>query len=210
VLFFPTIAVIIDRGIGGISAHGTALRVGVLFFGGPDDREALALAGRMTNHPAIEICVVRFMSMNSNSSISSVNSENTEIRERHRDDYSLREFVQRSSVAVIDYREHEVSNAEETVEVIRMVESEGKDLLLVGKGQGSVGSRLTAGMTEWSEFTELGVIGDLLASTDFGATSSVLIIQAPQGGSRLVDNTIAGISMPDRHQNSIGSSFDLR
>lgn len=206
--FFSTTAVLIDRGIGGIIVNGTALRVAVLFFSGPDDRESLALAGRMANHPAIEICVVRFMSMNANTSISSVNSENAEVRQRSMDDACLQEFVQRSTVSMIDYREHVVGNAEETVEVIRRVQSEGKDLLLVGKEQGSVGSRLTAGMTEWSEFPELGPIGDLLASADFGATASILIIQAPRRGSGLADSTIIG--MPNRHEDSVKSSFDER
>ncbi|XP_078181406.1 cation/H(+) antiporter 15-like [Carex rostrata] len=195
-----TVAVIVDRGIGGFSAHGTALRVGVLFFGGPDDRESLALGSRMMSHPGIEISIVRFMttsrSSSSSTSTSSVNSEDAEIRERHMDDECLRLFVERSAVAVFDYREHVVANAEDTVEAIRRIESEGKELLLVGKEQGLVGSRLTAGMTEWSEFHELGPIGDLLASTDFGATASVLVIQAPLRGRGLADSTISG-TMPE-------------
>lgn len=171
--------------------------MGVLFFGGPDDRESLALGSRMISHPGIEISIVRFMTTSrSSTSTSSVNSEDAEIRERHMDDECLRLFVERSAVAVFDYREHVVANAEDTVEAIRRIESEGKELLLVGKEQGLVGSRLTAGMTEWSEFHELGPIGDLLASTDFGATASVLVIQAPLRGRGLADSTISG-TMPE-------------
>lgn len=33
----------------------------VLFFGGPDDREALELAGRMAEHPGVQLTVVRFL-----------------------------------------------------------------------------------------------------------------------------------------------------
>lgn len=161
----------------------------------------------MMSHPGIEISIVRFMSTSrsssSSTSTSSVNSEDAEVRERHIDDECLRLFVERSAVAVIDYREHVVANAEDTVEAIRRIESEGKELLLVGKEQGLVGSRLTAGLTEWSEFHELGPIGDLLASTDFGATASVLVIQAPLRGRGLADSTISG-TMPDRHEESVG------
>ena len=38
-------------------------------------------------------------------------------------------------------------------------------------------SPLTAGLTDWSECPELGAIGDLLASSDFAATVSVLVVQ---------------------------------
>jgi hypothetical protein len=38
-------------------AHGVC----VVFFGGPDDREALELAGRMAEHPGVQVTVVRFV-----------------------------------------------------------------------------------------------------------------------------------------------------
>ncbi|KAJ3684269.1 hypothetical protein LUZ61_013433 [Rhynchospora tenuis] len=197
-----TVAVVIDRGIGSISAHGTALRVGILFFGGPDDCESLALADRMSNHPAIEICIVRFIPNIGSTSNSSLNSEDAELREQNMDEQCLRQFVERSTVAAIEYREHVVSNAEETVKAIRRLESEGKDLLLVGKEQGLAGSRLMAGMTEWSEFPELGPIGDLLVSADFGATCSVVVIQSPLGGYGFTDGSSVGMT-PDRREDPV-------
>eukprot|EP01012_Entosiphon_sulcatum_P064500 TRINITY_DN9332_c0_g1_i1.p1 TRINITY_DN9332_c0_g1~~TRINITY_DN9332_c0_g1_i1.p1 ORF type:complete len:802 (+),score=111.49 TRINITY_DN9332_c0_g1_i1:43-2448(+) len=39
---------------------GSAYRVVVLFFGGPDDREALALGARMCTHPNVQLTVIRF------------------------------------------------------------------------------------------------------------------------------------------------------
>jgi hypothetical protein len=201
---------VIDRGFSAIASRGTPLNVAVLFFGGPDDRESLALAGRMANHVGIEICVVRLLPRKGNTSIRSINSEDAEVREQYIDEQCLGEFAERSTLAVFEYREHVVGNTEETVEIIRRVDLEGKDLLIVGKEQGVVGSRLTAGMTEWSEFPELGPIGDLLASADFGATSSVLIIKAPHSGGGLLDSTIVGI-MSDRREDPVRfSSFDPR
>ncbi|KAF3327311.1 cation/H(+) antiporter 15-like protein [Carex littledalei] len=205
-----TVALVIDRGFSGISTRGTPPNVTVLFFGGADDRESLALAGRMSNHVGIEISVVRFLPRNSNTSISSLNSEDAEVRERYIDEQCLGEFAECSTLAVFEYREHVVRNTEETVEIIRRVELEGKDLLIVGKEQGLVGSRLTAGMTDWSEFPELGPVGDLLASADFGATSSVLIVQAPQSGGGLADSTIVGIMSDRREDPGRFSSFDPR
>lgn len=201
---------VIDRGFSAISSRGTPLKMAILFFGGPDDRESLALAGRMSNHVGIEICVVRFLPRKGNPGISSLHAEDAEVRERYIDEQYLGEFAECSTLAVFEYREHIVSNTEETVEIIRRVELEGKDLLIVGKEQGLVGSRLTAGMTEWSEFPELGPIGDLLASADFGATSSVLTIQAPQNGGGLVDSTIVGIVSNRREDPARFSSFDPR
>ncbi|KAJ4771979.1 Cation/H(+) antiporter 15 [Rhynchospora pubera] len=204
-----TVAVVVDRGIGAISNRATALHVAVLFFGGPDDRESLAIAGRMSNHPSIEICVVRFLSRKGNASINSFNSDDAEARERYIDEQCLGELAQSSTVAVFDYREHVVSNTEETVELIRRIEFEGMDLVIVGKEQGLMGSTLTAGMTEWSEFPELGPLGDLLASADFGATSSVIIVQAPLSGGGVVDSTIIEM-VSDRREDPARISYDLR
>lgn len=209
-VLFSRTALVIDRGFSGISTRGTPPNVTVLFFGGADDREALAIAGRMSNHVGIEISVVRFLPRNGNTSINSLNSEEAEVRERYIDEQCLGEFAECSTLAVFEYREHIVRNTEETVEIIRSVELEGKDLLIVGKEQGLVGSRLTAGMTDWSEFPELGPIGDLLASADFGATSSVLIVQAPQIGGGLADSTIVGIMSDRREDPGRFSSFDPR
>lgn len=61
-----SVAVLVDRGFGASGAHtpGPTMNVGqricVVFFGGPDDREALELGGRMAEHPAVKVTVVRF------------------------------------------------------------------------------------------------------------------------------------------------------
>ena len=61
-----SVAVLVDRGYGnGSQTPGptatVAQRVCILFFGGPDDREALELGGRMAEHPAVRVTVVRFV-----------------------------------------------------------------------------------------------------------------------------------------------------
>lgn len=61
-----TVAMLVDRGYGhgpqalGLSSTLTQ-HVCVLFFGGPDDREALKLGDRISNHPAVRVTVVRFI-----------------------------------------------------------------------------------------------------------------------------------------------------
>lgn len=49
-------------------------------------------------------------------------------------------------------------------------------LFIVGKGREGP-SPLTVGMSDWAECPELGVIGDLLASSDFMLDGSVLVLQ---------------------------------
>lgn len=63
-----SVAVLVDRGFGGDSQMTPGPRpppnsvqnVCVMFFGGPDDREGLELGGRMAEHPAVEVEVMRF------------------------------------------------------------------------------------------------------------------------------------------------------
>ena len=59
-----SVAVLVDRGLGGgeqVRPAELAREVCVVFFGGPDDREALELAGRMAEHPGVRVTVVRFV-----------------------------------------------------------------------------------------------------------------------------------------------------
>ena len=53
------------------------------------------------------------------------------------------------------------------------------DLIFVGR-QHNVKSLQTFGLAEWSEFLELGIMGDLLASSDLNSKTFVLVIQQQQ------------------------------
>ncbi|KAK6158007.1 hypothetical protein DH2020_005321 [Rehmannia glutinosa] len=59
-----SVGILVDRGLSGstrLAANQISHHVAVLFFGGPDDREALAYAWRMCEHPGINITVMRFV-----------------------------------------------------------------------------------------------------------------------------------------------------
>lgn len=65
-----SVGILFDRGLGSEKDDGQCRRGGggcrqrrvcVLFFGGPDDREALELSGRMSEHPGVAVAVVRFV-----------------------------------------------------------------------------------------------------------------------------------------------------
>ncbi|XP_077214824.1 cation/H(+) antiporter 15-like isoform X2 [Tasmannia lanceolata] len=109
-------------------------------------------------------------------------------KEKQLDDDFISEFrVKNVNDESVVYMEKVVNDGEETVAAIRCMDSIN-DLYIVGRGQGTV-SPLTTGMTDWSECPELGAIGDLLASSDFSATVSVLVIQQYVGA---VPNDVLG------------------
>ncbi|KAL1549020.1 Cation/H(+) antiporter 15 [Salvia divinorum] len=183
-----SIGILVDRGLTGstrLAGNQIAHHVAVLFFGGPDDREALAYASRMSEHPGINLTVLRFTPGENDTmgeprrgqsgrEILTVATEND--REKQMDAEFINQFRARTSndPSVI-YTEKFVNNGEETVAAIRSIDVI-HDLFLVGRGEGQT-SPLTAGLTDWSECPELGAIGDLLASSDFAATCSVLVVQ---------------------------------
>lgn len=185
-----SVGILVDRGLSGstrLSASQVTHHIALLFFGGPDDREALAYAWRMCEHPGISITVMRFIAGEEATETSSdagldrndprvltVLTDND--REKQLDEDYINAFRSRvmDDESVI-YTEKVVNNGEETVAAIRSIDGI-HDLFIVGRGQGMI-SPLTAGLTDWSECPELGAIGDLLASSDFAMTVSVLVVQ---------------------------------
>lgn len=173
-----SVGILIDRGGG--TAAGYTHQVAVYFIGGPDDREALALAARMAENPAVGLTVVRFRERTDKRP--PVDSNHIWIKndEDRIDEEMIDEFVKDSvDDHRVVYREEMVNSGEELVGVIRETSSLFS-LLIVGRRETKDQSNemsLMAGLSEWSEHPELGIIGDLLASTDFGCMVSTLVIQ---------------------------------
>ncbi|KAJ8498721.1 hypothetical protein OPV22_009273 [Ensete ventricosum] len=160
-----SVGILIDHGFsdGGLLMH----RVAVYFVGGPDDREALAYGVRMADHAAAELTVVRLLLPK---------EWREEGREDRIDDRVLMHFQrERVDGKRVVYREEVVKDGEGTIAVIRNTSHEFS-LLIVGRRQGEE-SPVTGGMSMWNEYPELGVIGDMLASTDFGGQASTLVVQ---------------------------------
>ncbi|KAK6935672.1 Cation/H+ exchanger [Dillenia turbinata] len=140
----------------------------MLFLGGADAREALSYADRMAMNPDVELTVVRFLSHNGRG-----DSE----RERKLDDGTVTWFwVKNEENPRVEYREVVVRDGEETVAAIQEMKGGSYDLWILGRSQG-INPRLLSGLTEWSENQELGVLGDYIASNDFGGMASVLVMQ---------------------------------
>lgn len=160
-----SVAVLVDRGLPAPSRLGVPRNAALLFLGGPDDREALAFASRIAGHRQFSLTVLRLVHPD-RSDDSAIDDEYiTEFRLRHVSDDS------------VVYAETDAATAEDTVAALRSLVNGRHDVYIVGKG-GGAGSPLTAGLTDWSECPELGPVGDLLASPDFGVpVTSVLVMQ---------------------------------
>nr|GMD97246.1 cation/H(+) antiporter 15-like [Ipomoea batatas] len=212
-----SVGILVDRGLSGstrVAANQVSHQVAVLFFGGPDDREALAYGWRMSNHPGISLTVMRFVAGDSavepSESGSMRNSKSTKNsgvltvvtdtdREKQLDEDYLNQFQARTADnEMVAYTEVVVNHGEETVAAIRSIDCM-HDLFIVGRGQGNI-SPLTAGLTDWSECPELGAIGDLMASSDFASTVSVLVVQQYVG----IGDDADPLSTPDTPTNQNG------
>ncbi|POO03121.1 DNA-directed DNA polymerase [Trema orientale] len=187
-----SVGIIAERGLAGVPGFAqlldsaTVQQVATLFFGGPDDREAVAWSKRIASHQKINLTVIRFLSTES----SRVRSERVD----DRDDVEV--FMSLSSLETgkdvdnaflsnfynecvtsgqVGYVEKYVNNGAETVAAMRDI-GDMYSLFIVGKG-GRGHSPLTTGMSDWEECPELGTVGDLLASSEYNVNGSVLVIQ---------------------------------
>ncbi|KAL2232987.1 cation/H(+) antiporter 15 [Sesamum indicum] len=205
-----SVGILVDRGLNGqkrLSQNQILHHIAVLFFGGPDDREALAYAWRLSQHPGNNITVMRFVlgdngletTTESNSGQETLTVETDDDREKKLDEKCIHEFreITMHSSAVM-YMEKVVNHGEETVAAIRTIDG-NHDLFIVGKGRAVI-SPFTAGLSDWSECPELGAIGDLLASSDFLATYSVLVLQQYVGMETIGDTTICMPDSPTQQQ----------
>ncbi|KAL6340449.1 hypothetical protein AAG906_006113 [Vitis piasezkii] len=184
-----TVAILVDRGfwlVGAPQGLGFEVpqHVAILFFGGPDDREALAYGRSMGMHPHVNLTVIRFLPESSKDHDAGMRiaSYRDEVlmsipgreNENEEDNAFLANFYNRYVTSGrVGYVEKYVDNGEQTVNALRQM-GDMYSLFIVGKG-GRGQCPITIGMSDWEECPELGTVGDLLASADFDG--SVLVIQ---------------------------------
>ncbi|XP_065851787.1 cation/H(+) antiporter 20-like [Euphorbia lathyris] len=188
-----SVAIFVDRGFGnGNQTPGpntVAQKVCVIFFGGPDDREALQVGGRMAEHPAIKVSVVRFVgrekvrdkAISSQTSSSQVSEQSYSVstsktnpeKEKELDETCLGEFRSKW-FGIAEYIEKTSSNiVEGALEIGR---SKDYHLIVVGKGWLRPSTMVAELAGRQAEHAELGPVGDVLSSGQ-GVVSSVLVIQ---------------------------------
>lgn len=177
-----TVGILVDRGLPRYlrSTHFTHINVAVFFFGGPDDREAIALASRMSIHPNLSITVFKIEFKRNQKENESDNHE------KQLDEYVLNDFIETNiGNACVVCRKLVANDTRQLMEAVRSTESY-YDLAIVGKRQW-FSSELEVEMNLWVKYKELGIIGDMIASIDFcRGTMSVLVIQCLRSVSKSV------------------------
>lgn len=177
-----SVGILVDRGLGGttqVAASNVSYFIMVPFFGGCDDREALAYGVRMAEHPGIRLTVIRFIvEPESMGEIVRVNIEAASPKLRSSDEEFLAEFKQNMAKDdSIKYEEKLVRNAADTIAVLS--ELKRCNLFLVGR-RPECEAALDLGRSD--DCSELGPVGVLLTSPDFSTTASVLIVQQYKSG----------------------------
>ncbi|XP_034584164.1 cation/H(+) antiporter 28 [Setaria viridis] len=197
-----SVGVVVDRGLGKGNRDGPQPVV-VVFIGGADDREALTLAALMSKHPGVRLTALRvvqnataqarwrartslFETKASRRGVGASSALGQEEAQMQVDDKFFAEFYRKHVAGSsrpgggggghgMGYLEKHVADGAELVAVLRALQAEYR-LFVVGRGRDR-SSVLTEGLDEWAECLELGPVGDILASSDFSATASVLIVQ---------------------------------
>lgn len=190
-----SVAIFVDRGLGSAhnhveSNHGRSDRrhFCMLFIGGPDDREALAYSWRVARNPRNILTVIRLVASQEHHAANDHqqprsaqeggggNEGSTTDGEKAVDNEYITEFkLKARSNPTVEFMERVVDNLEEVVQLMEDLEREC-DVFIVGRGT-DTSSSLTAGLSGWCEFPELGPLGDILVSSSFTNETSVLIIK---------------------------------
>lgn len=155
--------------------------IAAVFFGGPDDREAVSFASRLAEHPTIGLTVFRFAMRSTYDSVTSSKVVDDELdlayREGDVDERFMRRFYERyASTELAMYVEKVVGSATDVVETLDGMAGMFS-LVIVGRG-GRQPVELIAGLDRWAEAGgEMGPVAEILASNDSLEMGSVLVIQ---------------------------------
>lgn len=164
-----TVGILLDKGLHPQNnLEKLSCRVVVFFLGGIDDREALALAIRMSRNSNVNITLIRIRC--------TMDRKNMDDKDMVLDDLLVKQFkekIENNNCAF--YCEESVNNSFDMVNVVRTLRNK-YDLVLVGKN--SCPTQIEKEMLHWTVHSELGVIGDVLASADCSDNRmSVLVIK---------------------------------
>ncbi|KAM3253820.1 hypothetical protein ACQJBY_047738 [Aegilops geniculata] len=156
-----SVAILVDRGLGGhsqVAAKNVEFSVAMLFFGGADDREALAYATRMSEHPGVAVTVTRFRPSRPSSDEAADQAAIEAFKGKV-------EAVKKDGSAM--YEDVEASAKEEVLQAINSLSK--SNMFVVGR------MPPTEPLVERPE--ELGPVGSYLASSEFKTSASVLVIK---------------------------------
>ncbi|CAK7344690.1 unnamed protein product [Dovyalis caffra] len=149
--------------------------VGMIFLGGNDDREALTFALRMAEDTRVRLSVVHLIAQKSSGGAGNegVNIDCQDLESTH--DYMILRGVKEREY--ITYREVIADDAAATASIVRSMVDE-HELIIVGR-RNNMEDEIpqTAGLKEWCEYPELGVLGDLILAKETKGTCSLFVVQ---------------------------------
>ncbi|KAK7242960.1 hypothetical protein RIF29_37742 [Crotalaria pallida] len=139
-------------------------RLAMIFLSGKDDREGLCLAKRACKNPSIQLVVYHLIS---------------EDKSYIEEDENLGDKAVLRDIDIVmenvTYKRLILNDGPQTASFLHDIVNE-HDYFIVGRRHG-INSPQTRGLSDWSEFPELGAIGDYLASPDFKTSASVLVVE---------------------------------
>ncbi|XAR56066.1 hypothetical protein NMG60_11036370 [Bertholletia excelsa] len=139
----------------------------VIFVGGPDSREALAYGMRTVENSSNMLKVIRLIAED---------EFITDLTDTRLDLKAVTSFLKvYENNQNIDYEEVSVKDGAETSQVLLSIQ-EDYDFIVVGRRLNPE-SPLVSGLADWSYIEELGIIGDILASSDIKSNASILVLQ---------------------------------
>ncbi|CAN6218598.1 unnamed protein product [Urochloa humidicola] len=156
--------------------------VAAVFLGGPDDREAVALACRLARNDSVRLTLVRLVLRENTHEHGHVATTSQDIdgevsvvvQDPDEECVSAfhREYVAKERAA---YAEKAVTGPMDVVEALRGMAG-AFALLVAGRG-GRQPPELVVGLEGWAECAEVGPVGEILASDQSLEMGSVLIVQ---------------------------------
>lgn len=175
-----SVGILVDRGLGGttqVTASEVSYKVVVPFFGGRDDREALAYGMRMAEHPGIMLNVVKFVVPQGKSLRFGTVDDKKIIEDiNNADDHEEDEVMLSEFQSALNNKEesmlYEEKLVESKAEVVDALKALNKfNLFLVGR------MSPTTPLVDKTDCLELGPVGSFLASSEFSTTTSVVVLQ---------------------------------
>lgn len=163
-----SVGILVNRGHLRRTKTEQSRHVAMIFLGGNDDREALEFSKRMAKGSSINLTVVRMVAKDHEGIIT---------WDEMLDSEALKD-VKFNKDSSVTYKEKLVEDGPQTAYALRGMVCK-YDLIIVGRRNG-IDCPQTVGLCEWSEFPELGVLGDLLASSDLNGKASILVVQQQQ------------------------------
>ncbi|CAJ1971215.1 unnamed protein product [Sphenostylis stenocarpa] len=167
-----SVGILVSRGSSSSSTHNnndnSIKRIAMIFLGGLDDREALCLAKRAIKDCACNLVVYHL--------VSGPGEANWDLM---LDDDVLKSVKGLyGHIQNVSYEKVTIEEPSQTSTFVSDIANQ-HDFFIVGRRNG-IKSPQTEALERWTEFYELGVIGDLLASSDTITKASILVVQYQQ------------------------------